>query len=455
MKFVGDRSGIHWLLASAVGTCAMVGTLYFSVIAPVVLLGPVVALAIFPKNPRLGFLVWLLSVAAVPCWIGAGAGGIFIPATLIASLVAITCLLTGVKWTPSKADLCVVALLVFAALGTFFGSSTGTSSMSAFSSIFTLWIPGYLVGRFVCEKAGISFVQAAVGVTFGAVGLMALIEKLLSWHPFARQVGMNSLAEIWAPIQTRGGEDRSEWVFGHSIALGGSLAVSIPFLLSSSLKTRNKLLLLALILGGVAMTLSRGAMLAAGLTLVLSLITAKNLQAGQRFLLFVAAAVLACFTLISFAAVSDEAGTEVTHSSSYRVSLFIRLIGSLAPFGRASSYMADATGSGQYGIYGSIDNAFMAIGLGFGWVPMLIVAVPFVAMGIRFLRGRASFAEVALIGQLPVITTVAMITQYQVMVWMVAGIAATLARAASRATEGQPTKPKQEAAGRVTPALSS
>ncbi|MNI97556.1 hypothetical protein D3C73_1562240 [compost metagenome] len=58
---------------------------------------------------------------------------------------------------------------------------------------------------------------------------------------------------------------------------------------------------------------------------------------------------------------------------------------------------------------------------------MLVVVVPFIVMGIRFLRRQASFAEVALLGQLPVLTTVAMITQYQVVVWMVAGLAATLA----------------------------
>ncbi|MGK3649165.1 hypothetical protein [Pseudarthrobacter enclensis] len=352
--------------------------------------------------------------------------GMFLPASLIGSLAALTCLFRGFRLRPSKADLCVIALLVASAFGVYFGSSTGTSSASAFTSMLTLWVPGYLVGRIVCERAGISFVKTAVSVAFGIVGLLAIVEKLLGWHMFVVQAGMNSLAEIWAPVQSRGGEDRSEWAFGHSIALGGSLALSIPFLLASALKTKTKLVLLALILGGVATTYSRGAMLAAGLTLVLSLLTARNLRSSHRVLLLAATIGFGVATSINFAAVSDDAGTEVSNSSDYRISLFTRLLPTLEPIGRANSYVSGVN-QGQYGNYTSIDNAFMAQGLGFGWIAMLIAAVPFIGMGVRYVYRRATFAEIAMLGQLPVITTVALITQYQVMVWMVAGLSAALA----------------------------
>jgi hypothetical protein len=291
----------------------------------------------------------------------------------------------------------------------------------------TLWLPAYLVGRFVCEQAGLSFVKVSIAFALGIVSLLAIAEKLLSWHPFVGQIGFNSLAEIWAPIQTRGGVDRSEWAFGHSIALGGSIVLAIPFLINSSLRTRTKLLLLALMLGGVASTLSRGAMLAAGLTLVLSLLSSKIIRSGQKFLLLLASAVLGFYIVTGFAEVSETAGSEVTDSSGYRVSLFNQLISTLQPIGRSSAYANGANNQVQYGNFASIDNAFMALGLGFGWIAMLVVAIPFLAMGVRFLQRRASFAETALLGQLPVITTVAMITQYQVMVWLVAGLAATLA----------------------------
>ncbi|WP_105031413.1 hypothetical protein [Arthrobacter ruber] len=448
MKILGDRSALLWLLGSVVATCVGASALYFGPIAALALIGPVVALMVFPRHPKLGFLFWLLTVSAVPCWIGIGVAGVFAPVTTVSSFVALSCLLVGTRWEPNKADLCVSALLVLAAFGVAFGSSSGKSSISAFISMLTLWVAGYLVGRFVCEKAGIRFVKTSVGITFGVVGLLAIIEKLFGWHPFVGLAGMNSLAELWAPIQTRAGESRSEWAFGHSIALGGSLALAIPFLLSSGLKTRNKLVLLSLILVGVATTLSRGAMLAAGLTLILALLTAKNLRAGQRAFLFIFATILGMFTAISFMAVSDEAGSEVTNSSSYRVNLLTRLIGTLAPIGRAHSYMADASGSGQYGIYGSIDNAFMAVGLGFGWIAMALVIFPFAVMSLRLVRGRASFAEVALIGQLPVIATVAMITQYQVAVWMVVGLAAALAGDTSETQEGQ-SAPAEPELGRV------
>ena len=419
---------MYWVFGSIVAAVIAAAALAFSPMAGAVLIGPVLALAIFAKRPKLGFLAWLLSVCAVPCWIGA-AVGIFLPASLIGSVIALTCLFAGARWIPGKADLCVLVLLVASAFAVYFGSSSGASSATAFVSMFTLWLPGYLVGRFVCEKAGISFVKTSVAVTFGAVGLLAIAEQTLSWHPFASQAGVNSLADIWAPIQIRGGEERSEWAFGHSIALGGSLALAIPFLVNSSLRTKTKLVLLALILGGVATTLSRGAMLAAGLTLVLSLLATGNVKKGQKAVLLLSAGVLGAFTLVDFLAVSEDAGSEVTDSSGYRVSLFTRLVSTLQPIGRSSAYQGGANGQVQYDNFTSIDNSFMALGLGFGWIAMLVVAIPFMVMGVRFLRRRASFAEVALLGQLPVITTVAMITQYQVVVWMVAGLAATLAAA--------------------------
>jgi hypothetical protein len=405
--------------------------------AGALLIGPILAFAIFASRPKLGFFVWLVSIAALPCWIGVS-GGSFLPASLLGSIMALTCLFAGARWTPTKADLCVVVLLIASAFGVYFGSTSGASSMSAFVSMLTLWVPGYLVGRYVCEKAGISFVKSSVATTFGVVGLLAIAEKVFSWHLFAGQLGMNSLSEIWAPIQIRGGEERSEWAFGHSIALGGSIALAIPFLINSSMRTKSKLVVLALMLGGVATTLSRGAMLAAGLTLVLALLTSKSIKAGHKLWLLLAAAAFGVYMILGFAEVSETAGSEVTDSSGYRVSLFSRLVSTLQPIGRSTAYMSGANNQVQYGNYASIDNAFMALGLGFGWIAMVAVAIPFVVMSVRFARGRSSFAEIALLGQLPVITTVAMITQYQVMVWMVAGLAATLALNKSASHEADP-----------------
>lgn len=423
---MGDWTDSPWTLVGIAAALVMGAAAAFSPILCAALVGPVLAFAIFTKRPKLGFAAWLVSIAVIPCWIGVNAG-FFVPASLIGAVIALTCLFTGTTWRPSKGDFCVVVLLVASWFGVEFGSESGRSSATAYASMFTLWVPGYLVGRFVCEKAGLSFVKAAMAVTFGVVGFLAIIEKLLTWHIFADQVGVNSLADIWAPIQIRGGVDRSEWAFGHSIALGGSLALSIPFLLTSSFKTKTKLIFLSLILAGVATTLSRGAMLAAGLTLLLSLITSENLRRGHKAFLFTASAILAVFVVADFATVSADAGSEVSDSSGYRMSLFARLVSTLEPYGRGSSYLSGVNGEVQYGNYTSIDNTFMALGLGFGWISMLVIAIPFLVMGVRFILRRGSFAETALLGQLPVITTVAMITQYQVIVWMIAGLAATLA----------------------------
>lgn len=426
MHKLGVRSGLLWGVGGAAVALVLASVAVMNPALSALAIGPLAAVAIFTKRQKAGFVVWLLSIALIPCWVGVSAGS-FIPASLVGSVIALTCLLAGTQWRPNKSDLCVTILLVAAAFGVVFGSSSGESSMSAFISMLTLWLPGYLVGRFVCERAGISFVKTSMSLTFAGVAAMALLEKAFSWHPFAASFGMNSLAEIWAPIQSRAGVERSEWAFGHSIALGGSLALAIPFVLTSSLKTRNKLICLVIILGGVAATLSRGALLAAGLTVLLTLMTSGGLKRAHKALLFVASGILGAFLLMDFAAVTEDAGSEATDSSNYRVSMLVRLIPTLEPFGRSTSYLSGANGQVQYGYYTSIDNSFLALGLGFGWIAMIVALIPFIAMAVRFLRRRASFAEVALLGQLPVITTVAMVTQYQVVVWMVAGLAATLA----------------------------
>ena len=188
MQNMGDRSAGYWILGSVAAAFVAAAALAFSPMAGALLVGPVLALAIFTKRPKLGFLAWLLSVCAIPCWIGA-AVGIFLPASLIGSVIALTCLFAGARRLPSKADLCVIVLLVASAFAVYFGSSSGASSASAFVSMFTLWLSGYLVGRFVCEKAGMSFVKTSVAVTFGAVGLLAIAEQTLFMAPLRFPVG--------------------------------------------------------------------------------------------------------------------------------------------------------------------------------------------------------------------------------------------------------------------------
>ena len=110
-------------------------------------------------------------------------------------------------------------------------------------------------------------------------------------------------------------------------------------------------------------------MLAAGLTLVLSLLATGTVKKGHKAVLLLAAGVLGAFTLVDFLAVSEDAGSEVTDSSGYRVTLFTRLVSTLNEFGRSSAFQSGANGQVQYDNFASIDNAFMALGLGFGLDP--------------------------------------------------------------------------------------
>lgn len=74
----------------------------------------------------------------------------------------------------------------------------------------------------------------------------------------------------------------------------------------------------------------------------------------------------------------------------------------------------------------SIDSAVLDLGLRFGWVVLVLAAIPLMIAGIRVLSGKASLAEIALVGQIPLYATVAFITQYEQWIFMVLGVAVCL-----------------------------
>ncbi|WP_426625428.1 hypothetical protein ACPPVW_05030 [Leifsonia sp. McL0607] len=123
-------------------------------------------------------------------------------------------------------------------------------------------------------------------------------------------------------------------------------------------------------------------------------------------------------------AVFDEAGSEATDSANYRGDL-TQLFGTMNPIGVASSAEKNSAGTLYFGNFRSIDSQLILTGLTNGVIVLAAVVAALVFGILLVLRGKATAATVALVAQIPAFATVALITQYSIFVWFVAGLAAT------------------------------
>ena len=360
---------------------------------------------------QVGLVAWLLSLTMIPIWIGVDFVAT-IPVQCIVGVVAILVVaISGAPFSLTKFD---VYFLVFLAVS-LAAMLLENSIWAEWAKLLIRWGISLLAARVLVPVAGIRFVTNAIAIVFGLVGGMALLELLLVWHPFTGWSGTVEYAQ-WSGIQTRGGRDRSEWAFGHSIALGGSLAMSIPFIFSSSYKTMLKLVLLVLVAGGILASASRGAVLAAGLTGALFVLHLMKTYAART--LAIALTSLFALSSVSIAAALLEGWAlstdEMQSSLNYRFSMYETYLQEVQLFGPSPAI----------GLTGSTDSAVLVIGLKFGWIVALIALVPILISAIRILIGSASIAEIALVGQLPLLGSVALITQYELIFFFIAGIAA-------------------------------
>jgi len=364
------------------------------------------------RRPRLALVTWLLSVAMVPHWIGVTAI-FFVPVQSAIALLAIIAIGGSMGFKFSAFDVYFATIIAIAVVVVLLGGG----SQQFWVDLILQWVFPYVMARVVVPAAGVHFAMNAVAIIFAIVGGLAIIEFLLSWHPYVGWTANSQQYRNWGSIQIRGGLDRSEWAFGHSIALGGSLALAIPFVLASTFGRFLKVLMLIAIFAGTALTLSRGAMIAALFTLLLcSLIY-------SRHSLRAALVVTTCVALTAF---PDQlrgfayGGTSETQlSAGHRGSLYSTLLPILSPFGRSDDLALTR--------YISVDSAFLYIGIYFGWVMAIMLIIPLAVVAIRLISGKATGVEAGLLGHLPLLLTVALITQYQSFLFFVAGCAVQLA----------------------------
>lgn len=377
-----------------------------------------ILLLLFWKHPKRAWAVWLLGLTMIPVWMSLH----FLVAIPVHCLIGAVGLIAVVFYKPVAftrydAYFCLfigVSLLVLA---------FNSIDPHAMVKVFVAWVIPYAAARIIVGATGTRYAVDAVAVMFGVVGALAVVELIANWHPFVDWNTGTSTSALWQPIQIRAGRVRSEWAFGHSIALGGSLALSIPFVARSSFSSPFRALLLAVVGAGVLASGSRGALIAAGLTAAVCILNSNALRRVRPAVisLSVCGAVMGAILLgpaVSTWVIGTSYGDRT--SALYRGEIY-------------SSFLPRIEVAAPYDVYApgenadkSIDSAVLDLGLRFGWVVLVLAAIPLMIAGIRVLSGKASLAEIALVGQIPLYATVAFITQYEQWIFMVLGVAVCL-----------------------------
>lgn len=384
------------------------------------------ALLVAHRSPRLAFVAALCLLCFVPVWFGARLGfngNLLIPVAVLACLAIALVMLPVTGMRASPVDALLVFLVVVATSS--FLTSDPVLALSFLVTPFAYFVSGYLVGRIATARIGAETVYRVVAIVFTLVAVLALVEFVTGVNLFIALRIDNSLFSEWGDIQSRGGYDRAEGAFGHSIALGSSLALAVPLALAARFPFAVRLGMVSLMLAATVVTFSRIGIICAFFGVALcALLLREQLSRLQRGLIVVGGSVIAVLLLPLVVAVFTEAGDEAVNSASYRGDLF-PLLASANLVGFSDSVHRSPSGSLTFGSFVSIDSQLVLTGLTSGLLALAAVAVAVTVAIILCLRGRAQPATVAVVAQLPALATVALITQYSVMLWLIVGVAAT------------------------------
>ncbi len=391
----------------------------------------VVALFLARRAPRVAVVLALATVCFVPVWLGVNLGfngNLFLPAAVLVCLGVAVVLLPVRGFRLSAVDGLLAFLLTLAASSLL--TSEPTLAMSFLITPFTYFVAGYALGRIATARLGAEFVYRAIAILFTVVALLVIIEFFSGFNPFIGLHTDSALFAQWGDIQQRGGYARAEGAFGHSIALGSSLALAVPLTLASSLRFPLRLAMTITMLAATVVTFSRIGIICAFLGVLLAAVLLRGqLSTVHRAGLVVGGGVIALAMLPLVTAVFTDAGEEAQASAAYRGDLF-PLVSQANLVGFSDVVSRSTDGSLRFGGFRSIDSQLVLTGMTTGLLALVAVAIA-VAIAITLcLRRRAEPATIAIVAQLPALATVALITQYSVMLWLVIGIAATTQLAA-------------------------
>ncbi|OZF39819.1 hypothetical protein CH294_06260 [Rhodococcus sp. 14-2483-1-1] len=312
-------------------------------------------------------------------------------------------------------------MLVVTSILALVAAGLGLSPRYAASALVIQWAAAFFVARRLGYSLGRKYVTDVVAMAGVLVAAWAVIEFALKLHVY-EHLGTELDLGFWAEIQVRGGLARSEAGFGHAIALGGFLAATVPFVMSSSYRFR--LAMAALVVLGTVTTLSRGPMLSAIVAVVLAVaFLPKGVSTAVRFWTVVVGALVALFAVPPLLQKFDEISNELDPSTAYRENLWTDIPGDLNIIGQARNVGIDSQGRSLWRNLGSVDSTPLLIGLDFGWIIVAMFTACIAIVCWRVLNRKGSVAEIAVVAQIPTLATVALITQYGAAVWFFAGLA--------------------------------
>ncbi|MGP5226455.1 MULTISPECIES: hypothetical protein [Micrococcaceae] len=371
----------------------------------------------FRQTPRLVFTAWAICLFFVPVWIGAQIG-VFLSCVTVLGLLIIA---SG-NWARlsfSTADVFVAAFVLLVFIAYAFGWTTwGYANV-----VLIAWTIPYLTGRIVLSKISTNWLYSTIAIAASVAAILAIIEFMTGTNIFVLAPMHNRLYSVWGSLQVRGGLVRAEGAFGHSIALGAALAMSSAFILSTKWPIWVRLTLLGTVALATGITLSRIGLVGLVVTTVVSLIFLKDhITRSARVATIAMLTLVAAVGIPKLVAVFTRAGQEASGSAEYRADLFV-LLKDISPLGIASNWSVLPNGKTYYGTFQSIDSEMVLTALRFGFLPLLFLLFGLSMCVWTVVRGRATPASVALLGQIPGLATVALITQYATFVWFVAGLA--------------------------------
>ncbi|NJI58392.1 hypothetical protein HCX50_02990 [Microbacterium oxydans] len=395
---------------------------------PIVLLavGGLAALAlvvlVLRMMPRAAFVVWACVLFFVPLWVGVNIGFYWAAITLL------TALLIVVNWSivPLRAADAWVAVFIIVTVGLYaFGSVDLASLVAALLE----WVIPYIWGRVVLARVGTAWVTSTIAIVAVVAATLAVVEFFTSFNPFVLIPGSGVIYDTWSPLQERGGVLRAEGAFGHSIALGAALAMSSAFVVATRWRLAPKISGVVIIAVATVLTFSRVGLLTLVLTLILSTFLIAGVSTRFRATVAVAGAVGTAIVIPIIDTVFGAAGEEAGGSADYRTDLLV-LLEQVQVFGNPGDWHSLVSGDYYLGYFArSVDNALVLTLLRYGYVPtFLIMAAVVCAAWMALRRSTRSPAALAVVGQLPSLVVVALITQYSMFLWFCVGLAITWAR---------------------------
>ncbi|GAB3598423.1 hypothetical protein [Microbacterium tumbae] len=367
--------------------------------------------------PRAAFVAWSGVLFFVPVWVGASAGIFW------AAITALTIFLIVVNWSlvPLRvADLWVIGFIVLT-VGLY---GMGSVTLSAMTIAILEWVVPYIWGRVVLARVGEDWVVVVIAVVATIAGVLTILEFVVGWNPFILIPGTGEAHEVWSTLQYRGGVPRAEGAFGHSIALGASLAMSVAFVVATRWPLVPKILAVAVVSAGAVLTFSRAGIITLVLTLILSTFLLPGVSRVFRVTFAVVALAALAVVMPIVDAVFGTAEDDLAVSGGYRSDLFV-LLSQVQLFGSPGDWQSRVVGDQYLGYFArTIDNALLLILLRVGWVPTLLLVAALVCAALAAVRkSTRSPASLAVVGQLPSLVVVALITQYGMYLWFCVGLA--------------------------------